>query len=60
MVCPDFKAGEGMVFEGTPATMVSTNLIIDFEKCTDPGKGCVADAERDEWLKDVQVSTWVM
>ena len=56
LVCPDLKKEDRLKFEGDLAAMVSKSIGVKFEMCT--GEKCAND--KVEWLKDVQIDTWVV
>jgi len=65
-LCPEWKnaANETLSLLGDPAAMISKAILFDVRKCegalydNTTGEGCAAD--RDEWLRDIQVDLWVV
>lgn len=65
MVCPDIPEGEELIFKGGLGNMVTKNLRLTVQKCSNstrlPGEErCHSVEAIDEYISDVQVDAWVI
>ena len=59
MLCPDIPKGDGLMLQGTPASMITKNFSFSVKKCKNR-KTCKPEHEINKWIEDVQVDSWVV